>query len=148
MLDGFNGAVVRCGSDGEVFIEPVDGLMVSAVHAHAGGPGPVRSVKGSQQFGELRSPFDLDFVAVKAVVLKQVLAAVPGKLRHVLDQRAAQRDIQDLQTPTDRQRWDAVVNRVPSKGDLDAVTFGEVFLLMLVRGVAALEARVDVGSAH
>lgn len=57
-------------------------------------------------------------------------------------------DVQDLQAPADGQGWNVVVDRVPGKGDLDAVALWEVLLLVQVGGGSTVEARVDTGPAH
>ena len=67
-------------------------------------------------------------------------------IRKVLDQCAAERDVQHLETPTDRQGRDVVAHRGTREGDVERVDVGIDAGHRLVRVLAVLRG-VDVASA-
>ena len=131
-LDGFDRAVVGPAGLDETRSKAIDRLVVER-RAH--GPGRAHRV------GDERARLQVDLVHHTVAMLVTAF-----DVREVLDQRAAQRDVQHLHAAADREGRRAVAHRGACEGDVERVDVVLHAVGVGVRGLAVAH-RVDVGTA-
>lgn len=133
--------VRRPGCGAQSFGYSIGGLVMERVDAKAGRP------KRACQSG---AGFDLYLVDARPPGAGGIMVEGAGSLtRDVLHQGAAERDVEDLETATDRKRWACACAGGFDQRHLRGVTFGiRLFDGRIARGVVALGVDVFTAGEH